>query len=58
MLEKKFNVIRVDNMKYKSLEEAEENAKRFTASSDDAYAVVQAVSVTKVPTPEIEIVKL
>lgn len=57
-MDKKFIVMATNSFKYRTYEEAETEAKRYTARNDQPYAVAQAISVTKEVVPEIEVVKL
>lgn len=54
----KFSVSALCNFKFKTLEDAEAHAKQATARNDQTYVIAQAVAVTKLPVPNIEIVKL
>lgn len=55
---KTFGVATKHDFCWKTQQEAEEQAKRATAKHGSEYFVIQAVSQTKVPTPEIELVKI
>jgi len=57
-MDKKFHIMPTNGFRYKTYEEAEAEAKRYTARNDQPYAIVQAVSMTKEIVPEIEVVKL
>ena len=57
-MDKKFLITETTCLKYKTYEEAENDAKKYTARNDRPYAVLQAISMTKEIVPEIEVVKL
>lgn len=58
-IENKFKVTRLSatSNTFATLEEAEVYAKQYTVSSNEPQVIWQAVSQTKLPVPEIEIVK-
>lgn len=57
-MEKKFAVLAKGNFKHKTYEDAEKEAKRYTANNGDEYVIAQAIASTIQPVPEIEVVKL
>lgn len=57
-MKNKFRVDRALNLQFESYEAAEAVAKQYTAKNDEAYAVMQAVAVTKTVVPDIEVTKL
>lgn len=56
-MEKKFAVMLPANLKFKTYEDAEKEAKRFTSTNGGEYAIMQAVATTVQPVPQIEVVK-
>jgi len=57
-MENKFHVVRPDSVKYKTLEEAVDVAKQYTAKNDEPYAIAQVVALTKTVVPDIEVIKI
>jgi hypothetical protein len=57
-MKKKFTVVSPENLAYETYEDAEVAAKQYTSKYDTPYAVMQAVAVTKVIVPDIEVTKL
>ena len=57
-MEKKFIVMRPNQMTHKTYEEAEKQAKQFVARNHDDYVIVQAVALANTPTPDVSVTKL
>lgn len=60
-MEKKFFVIASTSKSYKTYEDAEAQAKRFTTQNgcggQQEYIIAESLAMTKMPVPEIEVVK-
>jgi len=57
-MEKKFIVMRPNQMTHKTYEEAEKQAKQFVARNHDDYVIVQAIALANTPTPDVSVTKL